>query len=278
MTHAPLAVPCCHGHPLMKAQDSHRHDTKTDIKTALAADILEATVDPSHVGVLHKNWVGNIGELAFTADNTAPRYEVELQPYGLRAATLRSLVDSRTYVRVTELIFPFTSLIPPATMYTGDRLAVLTVPVDDEASLQIFIRYNVAKPIRHDDWEALPDPDAFAPVRGDRRNAWCQDRDAMQDSDWSGFDGVQIEDFVMSVSMGAIVDRTQEQLCSGDVVIVKTRRLFFDKVKAYGEAKTTDSFPTPSTLRHVRAWSYLISTDETTRWAEPEVLATAGVV
>lgn len=238
---------------------------------------VEATIDSSHVGILHKNWVGSLGELNLTADNTAPRYDVEIQPYGLRAAALRGLNGGQTYVRVTELVFPFVSYIPPATMHTGDRLAIVTVPIDDFHSMQIFVRYNIGKPIRHEDWRALPDPDAFAPVRGSVANAWNQDRAAMKQGNFSGFDHLQLEDFVMQVSMGAIADRTQEQLCIGDQVIVRARRLYLQAARAFAEGQR-DALPRGTgELRQVRAWSFLAPTEAASRWADPQLRAGAAV-
>jgi hypothetical protein len=236
---------------------------------------IEATIDSSHVGILHKNWVGNLGELNLTADNTAPRYDVEVTPYGLKAAALRGLLDGRTYIRVTELVFPYVSYIPPSQMGTGDRLTIITTPVDDEHSVQYFVRYNIQKPIRHDDWQALPNPDAFAPVRGDVRNAWSQDRAAMKDGNFSGFDNLQLEDFVMQTSMGAIADRTQEQLCNGDQVIVRARRLYLQLAREFRDGKAPLAAPTD--LREVRSWSFLAGTADAGRWADPQLRSAAAV-
>jgi phthalate 4,5-dioxygenase len=238
---------------------------------------VEATIDSSHVGILHKNWVGTLGELNLTADNTAPRYELELQPYGLRAAALRGLTNGQTYVRVTELVFPFVSYIPPSGMHTGDRLAIVTVPVDDTHSMQVFVRYNLEKAIRHDDWNALPDPDAFAPVRGNVDNGWCQDRAAMKEGNFSGFDNLQLEDFVMQVSMGAIADRTQEQLCIGDQVIVRARRLYLQVARDFRDGRGVQALQRATDLRQVRSWSYLASTEAASRWADPQLREAAGV-
>jgi nitrite reductase/ring-hydroxylating ferredoxin subunit len=239
---------------------------------------IEATIDSSHVGILHKNWVSGLGELNLTADNTAPRYEVQMQPYGLRAAALRGLTDGQTYVRVTELVFPYVSFIPPATMYTGDRLAIITVPVDDEHAIQMFVRYNIHKPMNQDDWKALANPDAFAPVSGDASNAWNQDRPAMQHGNFTGFDNLPLEDFVMQVSMGPIADRTQEQLCNGDQVIVRARRLYLQRAAEFRDGAADAATPTaPANLKQVRSWSFLTPTPEAQRW-DDEALRVATQV
>lgn len=236
---------------------------------------IEATIDSSHVGILHKNWVGNLGELNLTADNTAPRYDVIITPYGLKAAALRGLEKEQTYVRVTELVFPYVSYIPPSSISTGDRLTIITTPVDDEHSIQYFIRYNIGKPIRHDDWRALDNPDAFAPVQGNVRNAWRQDREAMKDGNFSGFNNLQLEDFVVQTSMGAIADRTQEQLCNGDQVIVRARRMYLQLAREFREGKVLDAVP--SNLRHVRSWSFITSADDDANWSDPKLRCATDV-
>jgi len=236
---------------------------------------IEATIDPSHVGILHKNFVGKVGELQLTAENNSPRYEVKEMPYGMKALTMRSLADGTHYARITEFVFPYYSFIPPATMHTGDRLTIITVPVDDEHSMQIYVRYNIRKPIRHDDWKALADPDNFSPVQGGRANAWEQDRAAMKQNNFSGFDDLPLEDFVMQVSMGAIADRTAEQLCSGDIIIVRARRLFLQTIKAFQNgAEPTLGPDAVQPLRSIRSWSFIV--DNPTRWNDPEVLASAA--
>jgi len=230
---------------------------------------IEATIDSSHVGILHKNWVGNLGELNLTADNTAPRYDVQITPYGLKAAALRGLENGQTYVRVTELVFPYVSYIPPSNMSTGDRLTIITTPIDDEHSIQYFVRYNIDKPILHDDWRALPNPDAFAPVQGNISNAWSQDRAAMKEDNFSGFNNLQLEDFVVQTSMGAIADRTQEHLCNGDQVIVRARRMYIQLARDFCDGKALDA--ESADLRHVRSWSFITSADDAARWSEPQL-------
>ena len=50
-----------------------------------------------------------------------------------------------------------------------------------------------------------------------------QDRTAMKDN-WSGIRGIHMEDMAMSVSQGAIVDRSEENLLAADKALVRARR------------------------------------------------------
>jgi len=80
----------------------------------------------------------------------------------------------------------------------------------------------------------LPDPRNFASLRGDKSTRWGQDRELMQAGHWSGLARSAIEeDTVVQTSMGAIVDRTKENLSSSDVAVAQTRRLILDTIAAY---------------------------------------------
>jgi hypothetical protein len=57
----------------------------------------------------------------------------------------------------------------------------------------------------------------------------------------TGFHEIVIEDFVVMVSMGPIVDRSQEYLCSADQAIVRVRRQLLDEVRGFMEGKPPNS-------------------------------------
>jgi len=76
------------------------------------------------------------------------------------------------------------------------------------------------------------DQDNYANIRGDREPNWGQDREAMKGGHFSGFTrNLLEEDVVVQVSMGAITDRTQEQLSSSDVAIGAARRLLLSALR-----------------------------------------------
>jgi phthalate 4,5-dioxygenase len=57
----------------------------------------------------------------------------------------------------------------------------------------------------------------------------------------TGFYEIVIEDFVVMVSMGPIVDRSQEYLCSADQAIVRVRRQLLDEVRGFMSGKIPKS-------------------------------------
>ena len=64
----------------------------------------------------------------------------------------------------------------------------------------------------------------FRKVRN-RDNNWLIDRKAQKTETYSGVEGVNTQDHAVQESMGPIVDRTDEHLCSSDKCIFAVRRL-----------------------------------------------------
>ena len=61
------------------------------------------------------------------------------------------------------------------------------------------------------------------------------------------------EDFIIEESMGPIVDRTKEYLGSSDVVITRTRRMFFNALKEHSEGKLPFGLDAGIDYRAIRA-------------------------
>ncbi len=76
---------------------------------------------------------------------------------------------------------------------------------------------------------------------GDKNNNWGQNRQIMDAGNNTGFFEIVIEDFVVMVSMGPIVDRSNEYLCSADQAIIRVRRQLLDEVKAFMAGKKPKS-------------------------------------
>ena len=195
---------------------------------------IEGTLDSSHVSILHQSWLGQSkGNLAKAAVDSSPRYEFDVQDYGVRFAALRSLEDGNQYVRVTEFVMPYTALIP-----TGDEdcVAIIGTPIDDHNSRQWFIRWNASHPLTEDTdthswYEPLTQaPDDFTSLlRG--KPMWGQDREAMASGSFSGIENLILEDVAIQESQGAIVDRSKERLGSSDLAVVRTRRMLLEAVR-----------------------------------------------
>jgi phenylpropionate dioxygenase-like ring-hydroxylating dioxygenase large terminal subunit len=215
---------------------------------------VEATIDSSHIAVLHQTHLGTAeNDMAATRVNTAVHYKFEDTPYGYRAAALREGPGGECVARVTEFVMPYYGLIPP--IQTGsqqDRIVIIAVPVDDEHLIQWYIYYNTKKPVdsqkraqRANTW-----PMAGGIVQDPDRH-WGQDRRLMAHGNHTGFTDIVVEDFVMQVSMGPVVDRSEEYLCSADHAIVRLRRQLREALRRF-EAGELPRSATPEARDYAR--------------------------
>jgi phenylpropionate dioxygenase-like ring-hydroxylating dioxygenase large terminal subunit len=199
---------------------------------------VEALVDTAHVGVLHKSHIPLLAD-EDEFDDIAPRYDIDPQPYGFRAAALRKMKDGSEYVRVTEYIAPWYAYIPQR---GPNGVCVMSIPIDDYNVNQWYISFDPINPLTKDRvkfFESMigPDPNSFYNPKGTFENRWLQDRELMKQGHFSGVHGIPIEDFIVQESMGSIVDRSKEFLGSTDEAIGRLRRMFLKSLENFKNGK-----------------------------------------
>lgn len=194
---------------------------------------LEGDCDTSHASYLHR---GNSGGLA-TPEDVAPLYTVEPTWCGLKATALRQAGD-----RVTSAVgtfgMPFVATVATGQFRDGEMdgyLAVYQVPADDEHTTRYNFRFLTSGPISdpwligHDgnqvgtDYRFLSNPD----------NGWRIDRERQRTGSYTGIDGTTTQDAAVTWSMGAIVDRSRENLGVSDIYVAALRRFLLDAVKGF---------------------------------------------
>lgn len=201
---------------------------------------VEGTIDSVHVGTLHMSWIGGKDFRDADIGNTLsshPRYETEETAYGIRAAALRSLDEDRQYVRTTEYVMPFVSLVPGADL-DREGTMFISVPMDDTHHMLFWGLWYEDHPAdaRPDERTSseVRDPNNYALLSGNKHDRWAQDRDAMDKGHFSGFAGNLLdEDMAVQASMGPITDRTREQLAASDYGIVQARNLLLSAVARF---------------------------------------------
>jgi phenylpropionate dioxygenase-like ring-hydroxylating dioxygenase large terminal subunit len=207
---------------------------------------LEGSVDSVHVAMLHQTWIAlSVGmeehaNLSYALAHAAPTYETEFTAYGMRAAALRTTADGGTYVRITEHMMPLVTITPVGSTEPRAGAVFVISPVDDTHHLLFFGTVgptpHSAVPldqIKMQDPSYAPEPGDYAGLRGDRSNAWGQDRALMRDGHFTGFGRSLIEeDVAIQTSMGPILDRTKEHLSSSDVAVAQLRRMLLDALAA----------------------------------------------
>ena len=184
-----------------------------------------------------------------------PRYETEATPYGMRAASLRTVGDGQTYIRLSHYFFPLVIVVP--TGYADHTQIFAFTPVDDTHHLVFFGNYGVVPQMAQREFRSVrqdieTDPRNFAAAGGDRSNRWGQDRELMDAGHFTGVARSVIdEDALVQVSMGPIVDRSKENLSSSDVAVAQARRLILDTLAAAEEGELPPGSASAPQVVHV---------------------------
>jgi len=214
------------------------------------AQVLEGSIDSAHSSSLHSTNMPTAEVEGSTATETAwlrpsndkaPKLEVELTDYGFHYAAIRRPIrdpETHVYIRTTVFIAPFTVLIPPNDQY---NLAQMLVPIDDVNCMFYWIAWHETKGISQDAWrrfcaaEVGPDLEPDFTKKRNLGNDFLQDRAAMKAGDFTGIQGIPMQDMAMWESMGPIADRSEDHLGSSDVAIIQFRRQMVAAAKASGE-------------------------------------------
>lgn len=212
------------------------------------AQITEGQIDSAHSSSLHSSDMIPARVESAAADeqswyrpstDKSPRMQIQTTPYGFHYAAIRRPIKNaatHNYVRVTEYIAPYMSLIPPNSSY---NVASVIVPIDDETTAFHFIAWGDPKSTPSTEvWRqfnhTVPGKDLDAETWATKRtleNWFGQDRKLMQEGNFTGITGIPNQDIAMWVSMGAIVDRTHDVLGASDLAIVEFRRLMVDAAR-----------------------------------------------
>jgi nitrite reductase/ring-hydroxylating ferredoxin subunit len=211
---------------------------------------LEVGIDPAHASWLHKFFededpAASYGRQFRSTPADAeipmskvlrefdrPEIRVERTAYGMRLQTLRKLDESKTHLRVTNILFPQAFVIPMSPEMT---ISQWHVPVGDYGCYWYSIFTSFGAPVDKDTMRAqrlktYPAPD-YKPVFS-RENSWGFSVDEQRSRTFTGmgFD-INIHDQWACESQGRIQDRTREHLGSTDKGIVLYRRILLDAIR-----------------------------------------------
>lgn len=211
---------------------------------------LEVGMDPAHASFLHRffedeNPAESYGKQfrSTTFDSDMPitqvlreydRPDIHVAPreYGLHIKTLRKIDESATHVRVTNIVFPQTFVIPMTPEIT---ITQWHVPVDDHNNYWFTIFTSFGAPLDKNTMRAqrlatYPEPD-YRPIRN-RANNWGYNVDEQKRATFlgMGFD-INVHDQWACESQGPIQDRTREHLGTSDKAIIAYRKLLNQQIE-----------------------------------------------
>ena len=214
---------------------------------------LEGSLDSSHGPLLHsrldRNSTGSYFDL-----QKKPDFQVVETEFGLAIGARRKQGD-QFHWRVNLFALPFYTMVPPAPF--DPRLnGQAWIPIDDTETLVFHWSYHPTDPV-DDDTRNLFDKGrrdgletghlssqgrldvAEVPADMPYRRYWPRYTAAndygidyeRQKLYYSGIPGIWPQDAAAQESMGAIVDRSAETLCSSDIGIVRARRSLLAQVQ-----------------------------------------------
>ena len=271
----------------MRAPESHRFVSKT-FEHCNYLQALEGGLDTAHSSFAHNNDIGN-RNMPRNRD-TAPRLDVELTDYGYRYISQRSGENGQNYIRVYQYIMPTQQVRGSVIAIEGGRAKYprfdghIWVPIDDESCFvyNTMYAYDRETPLPRDivmDWEtrAGRGPEHHIPgtfkLKANASNDYFIDRKVQKTKTFTGIAGVNTQDYALQEGMGAIVDRSLENLGTSDRAIVAMRRLMLRSIDMVSEGADPPGLD-PETHGSVRPHdNYVAANADWRPLFEPELVA-----
>jgi phenylpropionate dioxygenase-like ring-hydroxylating dioxygenase large terminal subunit len=247
---------------------------------------LEGEIDTSHFGFLHAGHVDpdDVNEdepVWYNVIDRAPEYHVTDAPWGTQYAGYRPAGPGLTYWRFANFLFPFWTQAPNGE-FSSHMHARAWVPLDDTHTMFVFLWWKRAVAAN-----SLPQP-AFkdgTPIGGTGRgstflpnttdwlgrwrlaanesNDWEMDRAAQRDGrNFSGIDGIHLQDQAITESMGPITDFSYEHLSPSDKMITRTRRRLLRAARALRDRGEAPPGSEEAEIYGAARSGYLVTRDE----------------
>lgn len=239
------------------------------------AQAVEGTIDSAHAGVLHREQPWDQPAKYDHERDLQPKIEVEYTKYGLRYAGVRKFrEEGKLHARVTEVVLPFFTLIPPDGfgVRKNRRMANAFVPRDDESTWHIQWFFDDTQPVdvayRVEEGGHWVDENFRKKLNID--NWYQQDREWMKTGSMSGIRGILTQDHAVSETQGRILDRTKEHLGTSDVAVVAWRRQMLRTARALSERNEVPSALTAAVpFPQIRAATLIFGNDRTWKQVLP---------
>jgi nitrite reductase/ring-hydroxylating ferredoxin subunit len=213
---------------------------------------IEGGIDSSHVSFLHSGALnrdplfkgGKERANRYNLSDRMPHFDVVEYEGGLLIGARRQADNDRWYWRITPFIMPWNTLIPPRAGHPIGGHA--WVPIDDEHCWAWSINYHPKRALTPAEVQAMKDgkgihvkyvPGTFIPL-ANKANDYLMDRNSQKlGTNYSGIEGIAMQDASLQESAGPIQDRTKENLCTTDNGIIMMRRMLLKAGRDNREGK-----------------------------------------
>ncbi|HEY2988240.1 MAG TPA: Rieske 2Fe-2S domain-containing protein [Candidatus Binatia bacterium] len=210
----------------------------------------EGNIDPVHLSFLHQSLAdGDIPRRRFVqgseeSDNSllgrdvTPSIDVEVTDFGLRIYTVRGAASDKSYLRITNFIFPNASAFGGSTIGEGYSVH-WHVPIDDGSHWKYIFMFSRERPLSRElhNWSLVELTPEYTLTRS-AANRYQQDRPSMKTTTFTGMGmNFQAHDKFATESQGPTEDRTAEHLVSSDKAIVAERKLLLAAIQDVKEGR-----------------------------------------
>jgi phthalate 4,5-dioxygenase oxygenase subunit len=204
----------------------------------------EGNIDPVHLSFLHqylqeaqvegRRIVPGSGatDNVLLGRDIAPTIEVEPTDFGLRIYSLRAADSEKSYLRITNFVFPNLAAFGGSTV--GEGYAVhWHVPIDDMQHWKYVFMFSRKRPLDKDlSNKNRAELTADYQLARNETNRYGQERASMKTKSFTGMGfNFQAHDAFATESQGRIQDRTQEHLVSSDKAIIAARKLLLNGIR-----------------------------------------------
>ena len=205
---------------------------------------LEGNIDPEHVLWLHRGDMFAEPEFDGIGDHK-PIYVLRETEFGLINAPRREARNGNYFYRVIPWVFP--AFIGVAIRYGGPVSGRFWVPIDDKTTMVWTTDHHPTRSFnRSIHVRNIPGTDI--PI-ANKSNEYQMDRKIQEIGFTStGIQTIQLQDRSLQESMGALVDRTEENLCGSDNSIILARK------RLLNAAKNKDETPPGLDPEHHKIW------------------------
>jgi len=235
----------------MDADPAHRVVLRVNVECNYL-QLVEGGEDSSHVGVLHTNmarpgWKDDdfqpnqdvVNPAALSTNDLEPVLKIEDTAFGFQYVALRKTNKQGVKnARVVPFIVPYGRVIPA----TAFLFTVLEVPQDDTHT-STYIIVHGDSPVTEEKiigLLGLGDAKYYDRKTCTFTATWAdsfgQSRARMKEN-WTGLQGVEVEDASIALSQGPLYDRSKEHLVPADQAVMRVRRVLLDSVKRVIESK-----------------------------------------
>jgi phenylpropionate dioxygenase-like ring-hydroxylating dioxygenase large terminal subunit len=250
--------------------------------------VLEGGIDPTHVMWLHSPYDLADEKLAgehqpsqhIVANRSGMRTPMAIEivdtAAGFMYGAKRSFGEGKDLWRVNQFVMPYYTM-PPGSELRGARIYT---PIDDENSIKWQINWYPTKEIMQsvkkgdrlnfEEEEYLPDnhePYGFIRAKACKANDYMIKWDVHR-SKRMGITGVNLQDRCVTELQGPtpILDRSKENLCSGDYATIRARRMLLKAAKELRERGTPPPGVKDPRVYRVRATSTVVPVSQP--WVE----------